>query len=205
VSLGDDEDLVVDEVRVKREHDFVDVDEQGERASYGDALVEVARRDGNSMVRPRDPSHVVRTRYVGTPTYPPSTDWVVRATLVPYDRPRSITVGASVEGLQHVCESPGEVEFQLAGRSCRLIAFNDEDPDELLFVFADLTSGTTTYALCRFLSTDGPDARGDVILDFNRARNPPCAYTDFATCPLPPPDNRLPVRVEAGEKVPLTS
>ena len=83
----------------------------------------------------------------------------------------------------------------------RLVAFHDDDPEGLFIVFTDQTAGDTTYPACRFLSTDAPDSNGHVMLDFNRATNPPCAYTDFATCPLPPPQNRLPVPVAAGEQM----
>jgi uncharacterized protein (DUF1684 family) len=205
VVLGDGEELVVDKERVSGVHDFGDVDERGERASFDDAVVEIARRDGHFMIRPRHRDHSVRTRYDGTPTYSPSTEWVAKGTFIPYDPPRSITVGASVEGLEHVYESPGEVEFEVAGRRHHLIAFNDEDPDELFFVFTDLTAGTETYAACRFLSAKVAHESGTVVLDFNRATNPPCAYSDFATCPLPPPMNHLSLRVEAGERAPLPS
>jgi hypothetical protein len=205
VALSDDEELVVDGERVRGDYNFGDVDERGERANFGEAVVEVARRDGHFMIRPRHPDHIIRTRYDGTPTYAPSTHWVARGTFIPYDPPRSITVGASVEGLEHVYESPGEVEFELAGRQHRLIAFNDEDPEELFFVFSDLTAGTETYAACRFLSAKVARDDGAVLLDFNRATNPPCAYTDFATCPLPPSTNHLQIRMEAGEKAPQVS
>jgi uncharacterized protein len=205
VSLNETEELVVDGERIEHEYHFSDVDARGQRANFDDAIVEVALRDGDFMIRPRHPDHVVRTRYDGTPTFPPSTDWVAQATFVPYHPPRSITVGASVEGLEHVYESPGEVTFDLAGLSHRLVAFNEEDPDELFIVFTDQTAGTSTYAACRFLVARAPMAGGDVVLDFNRATNPPCAYTDFATCPLPPPENYLPVEIEAGEKSPLPS
>jgi hypothetical protein len=102
-----------------------------------------------------------------------------------------------------VYESPGEVAFELGGPVLRLMAFNGEKPNELFIVFADATSGMTTYAACRFLNVDAPDADSEVTLDFNHATNPPCAYTDFATCPLPPASNHLPVPIEAGEKLPL--
>jgi uncharacterized protein len=205
VSLGDDEEFVVDGERISGDFNFGNVDGLGIRATFGDATVEVASRDGHFMIRPRHPDHVIRTEYAGTPTFAPDVHWVARGTLVPFDPPRSITVGASVEGLEQVCESPGEVEFELAGDHCRLIAFNDGEPDELLFVFTDLSAGVETYAACRFLSAKIDLERGEVVLDFNRATNPPCAYTDFATCPLPPSLNRLPLRVEAGEMAPVRS
>jgi hypothetical protein len=146
----------------------------------------------------------VRTTYVGTPTYPASVDWVILGTFVPYDEPQSVVVGASVEGMTHVYESPGEIEFEREGQVLRLIAFNGDRPDELFIVFADSTSGLTSYAACRFLSVEGPGPSGAVTLDFNRATNPPCAYTDFATCPLPPPRNHLPLAIQAGEMVPTS-
>lgn len=205
VSLRGDEVLEFGDELISGVHSFGDVDEHGVRASFGDALVEIARRDGHVMLRARHPEHFVRTRYRGTPTFPPSIDWVVSGTFVPYDPPRSITVGASVEGLEHVYESPGEVEFELAGRHHRLVAFNEEEPDELFIVFTDVSAGAETYAACRFLSAKVSNANGEVVLDFNRATNPPCAYTDFATCPLPPPSNHLSLRVEAGEKAPSDS
>ena len=202
VQLGQGEELSVDAVRIDGDHVFENVDEHGELASFGDAVVEVSRRDGHFMIRPRHPDNPVRTKYSGTPTYPGSTDWVVTGRMITYDVPRSVTVGATVEGLEHISESPGEIEFTLAGQDCRLIAFSDEDPDELFIVFTDQTAATTTYAACRFLTVRAPGPDGSVTLDFNRATNPPCAYTDFATCPLPPPENHLAVRVEAGEQRP---
>ena len=202
VQLGPGEELIVDGVRVEAEHTFEYVDENGELASFGDAVVEVSRRDGHFMIRPRHPDNPVRTSYGGTPSYPASTAWVVTGKMITYDVPRSITVGATVEGLEHIYESPGEIEFSLAGQSLRLIAFNGEEPDELFIVFIDQTSATTTYAACRFLTVNAPGPDGTVTIDFNRATNPPCAYTDFATCPLPPTENHLAVRVEAGEQRP---
>lgn len=203
VQLGDAEELEIGEARVTGHYHFDNVDEIGIRARFGDAIVEVAHRNGDFMIRPRDPNHELRRRYSGTPTFAASTEWVVIGTLLSCDEPRPISVGASVEGLTHVYTSPGEIEFELAGQRLRLIAFNGEESDELFIVFTDLTSGTTSYAACRFLVVDVPGSDGRVTIDFNRATNPPCAYTNFATCPLPPHGNDLPVRVEAGEKVPF--
>ncbi len=205
VVLGEEEELTVDENRVIGEYDFGDVDELGKSAGFGDAVVEVCRRDGHVMIRPRHRDHDVRTEYVGTPAYPASIDWVITGILIPFDVPQPITVDATVEGLSHVFQSPGEIEFGQAGQILRLIAFNGDEPDELFIVFTDLTSGTTTYKACRFLDVSAPGPDRLVTLDFNRATNPPCAYTDFATCPLPPAGNHLPVRVEAGEQIPPQS
>jgi uncharacterized protein (DUF1684 family) len=94
------------------------------------------------------------------------------------------------------------VEFELGGQRLTLTAFNGYVPGSLHILFTDATSGVTTYAANRALQVAAPDADGTVILDFNRAANLPCAYTQFATCPLPPAGNRLPVAVEAGEQIP---
>ncbi len=203
VLLLDDEELIVDGHRIGGQFRFDNVDEQGIRASFSDAIIEVARRDGHVMIRPRDPNNSVRMGYAGTPTYPPSTDWLATGQLVNDVEPRLITVDATVEGLTHVYKSPGEIVFNLSGQELRLVAFNGEKADELFIVFTDMTSGNTSYPACRFLDVDAPDVNGSVTLDFNRATNPPCAYSHFATCPLPPTGNDLPVRIEAGEKNPL--
>jgi len=205
VVLGENEELNIEDVRVIEHYHFANVDEQGTTAQFGDAIVEVALRDGHFMIRPRDPNNEVRVRYAGTPTFEASLDWVTHGRLVPFAEPRSVSVGASVEGLSQVYMSPGEVQFQLVGQEFCLVAFSDDAPAELFFVFRDATAGDTTYAKCRFLRADAPDSDARVILDFNRATNPPCAYTDFATCPLRPEGNDLPVRIEAGEKMPLMS
>lgn len=202
VKLSDDETLEIDGARITGDFVFANVHERGYEAKCNDVLIEVSRRDGQFMIRPRDPDNVVRTGYLGTPTYPPNSRWVANGTFIAFDAPRLVEVGASAEGLTHVFESSGEIEFELEQTTMRLTTFNDDEPGELFIVFADLTSGSTTYASCRFLSVKSPGADGRVLVDFNRATNPPCAYTDFATCPLPPANNHLTVRIEAGERLP---
>lgn len=168
----------------------------------GDAVIEVAKRGGFDIVRPRHPSHPLRTGYRGTPTYEPDEKWVLPGRFVPFDAPREVRVGAVVEGLEHVYQSPGRVEFEVQGNPLSLTVFNGRSPGALSALFTDETSGVTTYTANRSLAIEAPTADGTVILDFNRATNMPCAYTDFATCPLPPTENRLPVAIEAGEKIP---
>ena len=99
--------------------------------------------------------------------------------------------------------APGLVKFNVGGEPLQLTVFNGSTPGSLHVLFTDATSGVTTYQACRSLSAAAPGAGGAVTLDFNRAVNLPCAYTEFATCPLPPPENRLPVAVEAGEMIPF--
>ncbi len=167
----------------------------------GDTVIEVAKRGGEYIVRPRNPSNALLQQYQGTPAYSPDAAYAVRGTYVPFDAPRPTTVGAAVEGIQHVYQAPGEIRFRLAGQELALTAFNGHAPGSLSVLFTDQTSGKTTYAANRSLSVV-PAADGSVLLDFNRAVNLPCAYTDLATCPLPPSENRLPVAIEAAEKIP---
>ena len=154
-------------------------------------------------MRPRHPDAPVRSSYRGTPTFAPDPRWQRSAVFQPFDTPRDVTVGAVVDGLQHVYASPGELVVDLGETEHRLTAFDGYAPGTLMVLFTDATSGVTTYAANRSLSVPAPDADGRTVVDFNRATNLPCAYTSFATCPLPPAGNDIPVPVEAGERFPF--
>ncbi len=119
----------------------------------------------------------------------------------PYDQPEAVTTGAVVEGLEHHHQAVGVVDFDPSGVALHLLAFSGRDGG-LHVLFTDSTSGVTTYPACRSLSIAEPAEDGAVTLDFNRASNLPCAFTDYATCPVAPAENRLAVLVEAGEKNP---
>ena len=162
----------------------------------------MARRGGNDILRPRHPDNRLRAEFRGTPAYAPDPRWVIRGRYRPFAAPRDTTVGSVVEGLSHVYAAPGVVEFEVDGQPLALTAFNGVAPGSLHILFTDATSGVTTYPANRSLRVAAPDPDGTVVLDFNRATNLPCAYTEFATCPLPPAENRLPVAVEAGELLP---
>jgi uncharacterized protein len=203
VELAEDEELVVDgdPIRGPSSHSFGVIPERGSvTAAAGDLVVEVAKRGGHDIIRPRHPGNPLRAAFPGVPAYPPDPDWVITGRYVPFDVPRAVTVGSVVDGLQHVYTSPGRVEFSAAGQHLALTAFNGMAAGTLFFLFTDATSGVTTYAANRALAADAPGSDGTVKLDFNRATNLPCAYTQFATCPLPPAENRLPIAVEAGEQ-----
>jgi uncharacterized protein (DUF1684 family) len=161
----------------------------------GDVLAEVARRGESVMLRPRDPKNPIRLAYKGTPAFPPDEKWIVTGRFVA--GPREVTVGSVVHGLEHIYGAPGRVEFELGGLPLSLTVFAGFE-----IIFRDATAGVTTYPACRTLAIDPPAADGTVVIDFNRATNLPCAYTEFATCPLPPPENILPIAIEAGEQIP---
>ncbi|WP_202566063.1 DUF1684 domain-containing protein [Agreia sp. COWG] len=203
VSLAEGEHLVVDGRTLTGRHAFgVLAERGGVTATSGDAELEVARRGGHDILRPRHPEHHTLVDYAGTPAYPADPRWVAHGVFLPFDEPRLVTVGSVAEGLEHVYDSPGVIEFSLGGETFRLTAFNGQAPGSLFVLFTDASSGVTTYAANRSLQVAAPDAEGRVTVDFTRAANLPCAYTEFATCPLPPAENRLPIAIEAGEKAP---
>jgi len=167
----------------------------------GDRRIEVIRRTGSVALRVHDPKSPHLKAYNGIPTYAPSERWRLVGTFTPYGQPRTVTTGAVVKGLEHHLNAVGVIDFELAGDAAQLVAFGDTSAG-LRVMFTDATSGVTTYPGARVLSIDEPDADGKVTLDFNRASNLPCAFTDYATCPVAPAENRLAVAVEAGEKNP---
>ncbi|PPK62061.1 DUF1684 domain-containing protein [Actinokineospora auranticolor] len=172
----------------------------GTRVVAGDVEVEVARRSGY-LIRVHDPKADAVRAFRGVPTYEPDPRWVLRGAYEPFDEPRPTTVGAVVAGLSHVYTAPGVVRFTKDGVEHALTAFNGKRGG-FSILFTDETSGVTTYGANRSLAVGDPDADGAVVLDFNRATNLPCAFTVYATCPLPPAGNHLPFAVEAGEKTP---
>ncbi|MFG2952042.1 DUF1684 domain-containing protein [Streptomyces adustus] len=203
VTLDDGEELVLDGKPVRGEHRFGVLPERGGvDAVWKDAVIEVAKRGGHDIVRPRHPDAPLRTAFTGTPAYAPDPRWAVTGRYIPFDKPRPTTVGAVVEGLEHVYDAPGRIEFELDGHRLSLTAFPGAGQGRLSVLFTDATAGVTTYPASRTLSVAPPAADGTVVLDFNRATNLPCAYTDLATCPLPPAENRLTVAIEAGQKLP---
>jgi len=201
VVLDQGESLDLDGTVITGRHDFGVIAERGGiNVTAGDAVIEIAKRGGFDIIRPRHPEHALRLDFRGTPAYEPDPRWAVTGHYVAFDAPRPTTVGAAVEGLQHIYQAPGRVEFELDGTELALTVF--ESHGGLMALFTDETSGRTTYAANRSLTIDAPAADGTVLLDFNRAGNLPCAYTVYATCPLPPAENRLPIAIEAGEKIP---
>lgn len=165
----------------------------------GERRIEVIRRTGSVALRVHDPEASQLRDFDGIPAYPPNPRWRITGTFTPYEQSVAVTTGAVVEGLEHHHTAVGVIAFEVDGAEQRLIAFPGADGG-LFVLFTDATSGVTTYPAARSLSITAPSDNGAVTLDFNRAANLPCAFTDFATCPVAPADNRLTVAVEAGEK-----
>ncbi len=170
--------------------------------SAGRITFHVIRRGDRLAVRVKDPRAPTRVHFRGLDWYPPDPAFRVRARLVRFPQPRPVHL-ATVVGTDETMLAPGELRFTLARRRLSLLPLVERPGDtEAFVVFRDRTSGDTTYGAGRFLDVPLPPAGDEVELDFNRAYNPPCAFTPYATCPLPPPENELPVRIEAGERTP---
>lgn len=168
--------------------------------SVGDLRLFVIPRDGRVGIRMRDLKSPQRKAFAGIDSYPVRPEYKVRARFVPHAQKTSIKVPNVLGGASEM-PSPGQLQFQLGGRSLSLDAVLEEPTDKRLFIiFRDQTAGKETYGAGRFVYTEALPEKGEVVVDFNKAYNPPCAFTAFATCPLPPPQNRLKVRIEAGEK-----
>lgn len=162
----------------------------------GGVRLTAIQRGGRYGIRLWDPNSALRRGFKGVRWFPPEASYRVNARFVA--QPRKLPV-LNVLGQTEQRESPGYVEFTLAGRSLRLVpVLESPDAKQLFFIFRDLTSGKETYGAGRFLYSALP-RNGSVILDFNRAYNPPCAFSPYTTCPLPPKENRLPVRIPVGE------
>ena len=180
-------------------------DEGGAKADVlaaGEFRLILLRRNDRFALRVKDNASPTRTQFAGLSWFPVADDWRVAATFTPHSLPKTITFDTIVGG-RDVLPCPGTVTFEHAGRAHTLEAAAEAD-GKLWFVFRDTTAGTTTAANGRQLTAGAPEG-GIVILDFNKAINLPCAYIEHATCPIPPPQNRLDIPITAGEQLPPRS
>ena len=167
-------------------------------AALGALTMQVIKRGERYAIRMKDKNSAMRRDFTGLRWFPIADSYKVTATWVPYDPPKEIAV-PTILGTTEKMPCPGAAMFDIGGQQVRLEPVLEEpDAKELFYIFRDGTSGKETYGAGRFLYSDLP-VDGKVVLDFNRAYNPPCAFTPYATCPLPPEQNRLSVRIEAGE------
>jgi uncharacterized protein (DUF1684 family) len=166
-------------------------------SQWKDFIWVVIQREDKVGVRFRNLKAKTLLEFKGIERFPVDAKWLVKAKVIPRDQNPLMIM--NVLGQNTAQKHGGQLEFDIEGKTYRLDAI-DEGGKKLLVTFADATSGETTYGSGRFLYIDKPDANGYTYIDFNNAYNPPCAFTEFATCPLPPPQNRLSISIPAGEK-----
>jgi uncharacterized protein (DUF1684 family) len=176
-----------------------DAEDSTDVVALNDLRFFVIKRSDRWGIRMRDLHSAMRRDFHGIDAYRIDPAYRVEARFEPYVPPRGIPI-ASIIGTVDTMTCPGALVFKLGGKELRLDpVLEAPDADELFLIFKDETSGDETYGAGRFLYTELPKD-GKVVVDFNKAYNPPCAFTAFATCPLPPPENDLPIGIRAGEK-----
>jgi len=159
----------------------------------------IIKRTKGFAIRLRNLNSQLVKEFKGIERFPINVDWKIKAKFEVYDPPKKIMI-PDIVGTVDEESSPGAAVFEVDGKTFSMDAL-DAEGSRIWFIFADETSGEETYGAGRFLYTDKPDSVGKVILDFNKAYNPPCVFSKFATCPLPPKDNYLKLRITAGEKM----
>ncbi len=176
-----------------------DVDKGGpSRVEVGSAGFRIVRRVDSVGVRMWDADLAAAERIAPLAYFPLDAAWRVAGRLIPAAKPETLAVPTTA-GVGEIHIVLGAVEFKLAGKTQRLTAFAGSNARDLYFTFSDETSGEETYGF-RFLHAAFDTTSKSVVMDFNFAYNPDCAFSSFTTCPLPPQENRLPVRITAGEK-----
>ena len=157
----------------------------------------IIKRDDRYGIRLRDLKSSLLEEFNGIERFPINDDWQIEAKFEPYNPGKIISI-PNITGTVSEKESPGKIIFNKNGKIFSLDAV--DAGEKLFFVFADETSGEETYGAGRFLYTDKADSNGNIVVDFNKAYNPPCVFTKYATCPLPPKQNYLHLNISAGEK-----
>ena len=157
----------------------------------------VIQREDKVGVRFRNLKAKTLLEFKGIERFPVDAKWHIKAKVIPQNQNPLMIM--NVLGQNTAQKHGGQLVFDIEGTTYRLDAI-DEGGIRLFVTFADATSGKTTYGSGRFIELEKPDADGFTYIDFNKAYNPPCAFTEFATCPLPPPQNRLTIAIPAGEK-----
>lgn len=177
-----------------------DADEKGPTiVQMGSVRFNVIKRGERYALRVKDAEAVTRTGFKGIDYYPIDPKMHLEARFEPYHPPKQIPI-TDITGMTSNSVAPGALVFTIDGKEYRLDPILEEGSDEFFIIFRDATSRDATYGAGRYLYAKKPGPDGKVIVDFNKAYNPPCAFTPYATCPLPPLQNRLPIRIEAGEK-----
>jgi uncharacterized protein len=176
-----------------------DLDEKPTIVRAGSLSFQIIKREDKLGVRVKDKDHPDRAGFRGLEYFPTDPKWRIEARFEPYNPPRAIPI-LNVLNMETDEPSPGAVVFEIAGKTYRLDAITEKGNPQFFMIFADDTRGKETYGAGRYLYIDPPDANNRIVIDFNKAYSPPCAFTNYATCPLPPQQNILPVAINAGEK-----
>ncbi|MFQ5568297.1 MAG: DUF1684 domain-containing protein [Rhodothermales bacterium] len=167
---------------------------------YGSLTWYVIERDHGVGIRLKDSEHPALAAFDGIETFPVDLALRLKGRVEWYDPPKVLQI-PTIMGSISEQTAPGTLVFEIDGATYRLDVTGERGDEAFFVVFADKTNGRETYGGGRYMWVDAPDENDELIIDFNKSYNPPCVFTPYATCPLPTPQNRLPLRIEAGEKV----
>ncbi|MEO7325788.1 MAG: DUF1684 domain-containing protein [Dokdonella sp.] len=199
IELDAKADATIDGKKVTSGALLDDTQEKPTTIAFGTASFYMIDRNGKKGLRVKDTAAETRTHFTGIDSFAIDPSWRVEAKWEAYTPAHSLDI-PTVLGTVDKMVVPGKATFMRGGKTYTLVpVLEDKDAKEVWFIFADRTSGKETYGAARFLYADMPKD-GKLVIDFNKAYNPPCAFTPYATCPLAPPENCLDLAVTAGEK-----
>lgn len=197
IKVNDEAELYFNNNRVHEFELSYDPSDTPSYITHGDLGWYIMKRHKSLAIRLRDYKNPAIEALDHIPSFPIDPDYLVEATLHPFDESRTMTVNTPFQDYTQDYKCPGELHFKLKGQSLKLFPFTSGEG--YFMIISDETSAMDTYGGGRFMYAY-PDSSGRIILDFNKAYNPPCALTPFAACPMPPPENHLPLEIQAGEK-----
>jgi len=200
VSIYPDVDVYINDSLQKEYSVLSDADNNTTKFKCGSFRWYIIKRGDKYGIRLRDLESPLVDKIKEIPSFPIDPKWRIKARFEKFETPVEIAI-PNVLGETEYEKCYGKLKFDVEGESYSLMPLGDGVNENFFVIFGDGTSAEETYGAGRFLSVEKPDKNGITYIDFNKATNPPCAFTEFATCPLPPKENFLPVRILAGEKV----
>lgn len=200
VQINKDVEVFINDSLLKEHEVYTDMDENTTYFKSGDLRWYIIKRGDRYGIRLRDIESPLVSKINELPSFPIDTKWRINAKFEKFETPKEIAI-PNVLGETEFEKCYGLLKFKIDGNEYSLMPLGDGVNSDFFVIFADETSAEETYGAGRFLSVEKPNQKGITSIDFNKATNPPCAFTDFATCPLPPKENILPVKILAGEKI----
>jgi hypothetical protein len=199
ISINEDIKVFVNDSLITERDINTDFDDNTTIFKMGSLKWHIIKRGEKYGIRLRDLESPLIDQITEIPYFPINPVWRIQATFKKFDSPKKIAI-PNVLGDTEYENCYGLLTFEIEGKEYSLMPLGDGETNGLFLIFADETSAEETYGAGRFLSVEKPDKNGKTFVDFNKATNPPCAFTEFATCPLPPKENILPIKILAGEK-----
>ena len=200
ISINEDIKVFVNDSLVTERNINTDSDDNTTIFKMASLKWHIIKRGEKYGIRLRDLESPLIDQITEIPSFPINPLWRVQATFKKFDSPKKIAI-PNVLGDTEYESCYGLLTFEIEGKEYSLMPLGNGETNDLFLIFADETSAEETYGAGRFLSVEKPNKKGVTYIDFNKATNPPCAFTEFATCPLPPKENILPIKILAGEKI----